>query len=92
MHRSLKTFRRNSDFPSECCATFASIKGVGWSDHASFWREGYRAFMVSDTAVFRYPHYHEVTDTPDKLHYDTLALVVDGLYYVVNDLTKADAK
>ncbi len=90
MHRGLKAFRKNSDFPTQCASTFEKIEGVGWSDHASFWAEGYKAFMVSDTAPFRYPHYHEQTDTPDKLHYDKLARATEGLYYVITELAKGE--
>jgi hypothetical protein len=42
---------------------------VGWSDHWSFWQEGYPAIMVTDTAPFRYPHYHTAADTPDRIDY-----------------------
>jgi hypothetical protein len=42
--------------------------------------------MVTDTALFRYRHYHEPTDTPDKLDYDRFALVVSGLKNVIVDL------
>jgi len=35
--------------------------------------------MVTDTAPFRYAHYHEPTDTPDKLDYERLARVTEGL-------------
>jgi hypothetical protein len=35
--------------------------------------------MLTDTAPFRYPHYHLSTDTPDKLDYDSLSRVVMGL-------------
>ena len=42
--------------------------------------------MVTDTAPFRYPHYHEPTDTPDRLRYDKLAHVVEGLVPVVASL------
>ena len=79
MHCAVRAFRAHSDFPIECCATWARISGVDWSDHASFWREGYRAFMVTDTAPFRYRHYHTDQDTPDKIDYDSLARVTGGL-------------
>jgi hypothetical protein len=59
---------------------------VAWSDHWSFWQEGYPAIMVTDTAPYRYPHYHLESDTPDKLDYDRFALVVSGLEAVVRDL------
>jgi len=44
--------------------------------------------MVTDTAPFRYPHYHEPTDTTDKLDYDRFALVVSGMESVIAELAK----
>jgi hypothetical protein len=38
------------------------------SDHAAFWDRGYRAVMLTDTANFRNPHYHQPTDTLDTLN------------------------
>ena len=52
---------------------------MGWSDHWSFWQEGYAGVMVTDTALFRYPHYHERTDTVDKIEFVRYVQVVDGL-------------
>jgi hypothetical protein len=72
-------FRAESDFPSEGVAAPGFIAGIGWSDHWSFWREGYPALMVTDTAPFRYDHYHTPEDTPDKLDFASMARVVDGL-------------
>ncbi len=33
------------------------------SDHAPFWDQGYPALMLTDTANFRNPNYHQPTDT-----------------------------
>ena len=79
-------FRRHARFPSEGVAAPAFIPGVDWSDHASFWEAGYPALMVTDTAPFRYPHYHLPSDTPDKLDYERLARVVTGLRGMLLDL------
>lgn len=79
MRRAGREFRRRAAFPSEGVAAPADIPGIGWSDHWSFWQEGYPAVMITDTAPFRYPHYHAPSDTPDKLDYDSLARVVIGL-------------
>ena len=35
------------------------------SDHAPFWAAGIPAIMITDTANFRNPHYHNSTDTLD---------------------------
>ncbi|MBF2027039.1 MAG: M28 family peptidase [Oscillatoriales cyanobacterium C42_A2020_001] len=42
------------------------------SDHASFWARNIGAVMVSDTANFRNPNYHQPSDTPDTLDLDFL--------------------
>ena len=42
--------------------------------------------MVTDTAPFRYPHYHTAEDTPEKVDYERLARVVAGLSRVVDRL------
>jgi Zn-dependent M28 family amino/carboxypeptidase len=79
-------FRANAKFPSEGIAAPEVIPGVGWSDHWSFWRAGYPALMVTDTAPYRYPHYHQASDTPDKVDYDRLARVTEGLVTVMETL------
>ena len=79
MRRMAKTFRRHSDFPLEHVAAFRWIPGIGWSDHLSFWREGYPALMVTDTAFYRYHYYHTTEDTPDKLTYPAFGRATDGL-------------
>src|SRR5207245_10415629 len=38
------------------------------SDHAAFWHHGYPAVMLTDTANFRNPHYHQPTDTLETLN------------------------
>jgi Zn-dependent M28 family amino/carboxypeptidase len=80
LRRLAAAFRAHSDFPLETAATFRFIPGVSWSDHRSFWHRGYRALMITDTAFYRYRHYHAASDTPDKLAYSELARVTLGLF------------
>ncbi|MEC4819830.1 MAG: M28 family peptidase [Scytonema sp. PMC 1069.18] len=84
---TISSFRRHTQFPSEGAALLGVIPGVGWSDHWSFWQQGYPALMVTDTAPFRYPYYHTELDTPDKVDYDRLARVVAGLERAIADLS-----
>ena len=79
MRRLAAAFRASSSFPLEHAATFAWVPGVAWSDHLSFWRQGYRALMVTDTAFFRNPNYHAATDTPETLDYPRMAALTEGL-------------
>ncbi len=86
VRQAVGTFRASTAFPSEGVAAPAWIGGVSWSDHASFWQAGYPAIMVTDTAFFRYRHYHDATDTPEKLDYTGLARVTRGLVNVAASL------
>ena len=79
MKKVADSFEKNSTFPAQRLAAPFWLTGVGWSDHWSFWREGYRALMVTDTAFFRNPNYHSADDTPDTLDYLRLAALTEGL-------------
>lgn len=87
VRQMLGQFRESAAFPSEGCAAPGWVTGIGWSDHWSFWKEGYPAIMVTDTAPFRYRHYHGTEDTPDKIDYDRMARVVTGLVDPIRELT-----
>jgi hypothetical protein len=86
VHDALASFRRHATLPSEGLAAPGWITGVGWSDHWSFWQQGYPGVMVTDTALFRYAAYHTHVDTPDRIVYDRFARAVAGLEKVVLDL------
>jgi hypothetical protein len=51
--------------------------------HAKLVAAAYPAVMVTDTAPFRNPHYHQATDRPDTLDYPRLGRVVAGLERVI---------
>lgn len=88
MHRAVRAFRANSAFPVQHIATFAWIPGVAWSDHLSFWRQNYRAFMVTDTAFYRYRYYHSAEDTPEKLCYEPFARCSNALFRCIAALAE----
>ena len=88
MHEVIRAFRRSTRFPTIGGVAPAFIKGVGWSDHASFSSRGIPALMITDTAVFRYRHYHTPADTPDKVDYRSLARVTAGLGRAIANLAQ----
>ena len=77
---------RRVQFPSEGMAAPRWLKDIFRSDHAAFWRCGYPAVMITDTANFRYKYYHTPQDTIDKINYEALARVVTGLQEGVLEL------
>jgi Zn-dependent M28 family amino/carboxypeptidase len=80
-------FRSATSLPVIASPAPERIPGVGWSDHWAFWQHGVPAVMFTDTAPFRYPHYHTREDTPDKINYDRLARVVTGCIGVLRALS-----
>ncbi len=92
LHQAIASFRKNCKFPSQGAAIPRSVPGAGWSDHWAFWQHGYPAIMVTDTAPFRYPHYHTEEDTPGKIDYDRMTRVLTGLVAVVTDLVDSQTK
>jgi Zn-dependent M28 family amino/carboxypeptidase len=55
------------------------MPAVRLSDHASFWDQGFKAVMLTDSAFFRNPYYHTAADTMDKLDFEFMAEVVESL-------------
>ena len=51
-----------------------------FSDHLNFWKQGYPAVMVTDTAFYRNTEYHTLNDTYNRLDYYKMAKVVDGVF------------
>lgn len=87
VRNAIASFRRHVRFPSEGASLPSGIPGVGWSDHWSFWQQGYPAIMITDTAPYRYPYYHTEQDTIDKIDFDRFTRVVAGLVEAIDDLS-----
>jgi len=85
----LRQFMSVSDFPVEGVATFGWIPGINWSDHWSFWKEGYPALMLTDTAPFRYPEYHSLGDLPERVNRRGFARAAHGIIQAVRRMAGA---
>lgn len=48
------------------------------SDHVSYWRAGRKGIMVTDTANFRNPNYHQSSDTAETLDYRFITQIVQA--------------
>ncbi|HVO66729.1 MAG TPA: M28 family peptidase [Syntrophales bacterium] len=82
-----KSLRESSSIHIETLSTVSFIPGVDFSDHRSFWKMGYPAVMITDTAFYRNPNYHAQTDSIDTLNFDKMNDLLNGLLNVVRNLT-----
>lgn len=53
---------------------------AGLSDHINYWKYGYHAVMITDTAKVRNPNYHSESDTIDTLDFERMKEVVNSTY------------
>ncbi len=83
-----RAFSEGTDLPAETLNAPCFVVGIDFSDHWSFYKMGYQAVMVTDTAFYRNPNYHRFTDVPATLDYEKAAMVVDGLASVISCLTR----
>jgi hypothetical protein len=59
---------------------------AGLSDQRNYWKFGYPAAMINDTAFVRNPHYHQKSDTIDTLNFDKMTEVVNSAYRAVTGM------
>jgi len=86
LHRTIRSFRRSTPFPAVGGVVPDFIEGADLSDHWAYRRFGYPALMVTDTAPFRNPHYHQPDDLPETVDCRSLARVAIGLELTLRDL------
>jgi hypothetical protein len=79
LSRFARDWRAASSFPLHGAVMPGVFSGLALSDQLNFWDLGFPALMLSDTAFYRNPNYHESTDTPDTLDYEKMAKVAQAL-------------
>ena len=66
------------------------IPQTRFSDHASFWNYGYPAVMLTDTAMFRNPHYHTHHDIHETLDFTFIENVSKAVVSIIGVLADQD--
>ena len=89
LKKVVRGFRKASDFPVEYLIAPAFFTpAISLSDHWSFWKFGYKAVMITDTAFYRNPYYHTPQDTAETIDYRSMSKVIKGLYDVLFNLAR----
>jgi len=60
-----------------------ALQGIDFSDHRNYWHFEYDAIMLTDTAFYRNSNYHRKSDTIDKIDFERMAAVIDGVVYTL---------
>ncbi len=81
------SIRKAGGIPVETLTTFSLVPGVDFSDHNSFWKRGYPAVMITDTAFYRNPNYHSPDDRIETLDFRKMSALLEALVQTAKDLT-----
>lgn len=82
MRRTKAIMKGATDLPVYSVNAPSLVVGIDFSDHRSYWSEGFPALMVTDTAFFRNNNYHKAGDTYEILDYPRMAKVVQAVYAI----------
>ena len=64
----------------------AKLPGIDFSDHLNYWRYGYGAVMITNTAFYRNKNYREQTDKMGTLDLKRMGLVIDEVFLTLKKL------
>lgn len=84
--RADRVFREATDLPLRTVSLPSFVRGADFSDHRSFWAQGWPAVMFTDTSFYRTPNYHKAADLPGTLNFGYMAAALDGVAAVLDDL------
>jgi Zn-dependent M28 family amino/carboxypeptidase len=81
-----RLMKKNSLIPTKSFKGPASLPGVDFSDHRNYWKFGYSAIMITNTAFYRNKNYHTNTDKIETIDFKRLALTIDELYLTLKQI------
>ncbi len=59
------------------------LQGIDFSDHRNYWKQGYKAIMVTNTSFYRNKNYHTKHDVIETLDFDKMSDVIKGIYWAI---------
>jgi hypothetical protein len=75
--RFTKKFKKGASIRTKRFNGPKVLPGVDFSDHLNYWKFGYSALMITDTAFYRNKNYHQQTDTIETIDFKRMADVLD---------------
>ncbi len=73
-------FKRTALIKTKKFTAPAALPGIDFSDHLNYWKFGFSALMITDTAFYRNKNYHQPTDTLNTLNIGKMAQVINAVY------------
>lgn len=81
-----RTMKRSARLPVKKFNGPKKLTGIDFSDHLNYWKFGFSACMVTDTAFYRNKNYHQYSDQIGTLDLNRMKLVIDGVFFSILNL------
>lgn len=81
-----RSMKKEQVIPTKSFSGPAWLPGVDFSDHLNYWRFGYSAVMITNTAFYRDYNYHTTNDKMELLNIGKMGLVIDELYRTITKI------
>jgi hypothetical protein len=88
VRRVKRAMRTASPLPVYSFNAPAFMPGINLSDQINYWKQGYNAVMITDTAFMRNSRYHTAEDKPETLDYGRMAMTVQGVYAAIFEIAR----
>ncbi len=83
-----KKFKKHDLIDTKSMSFFDVGDIYNLSDHINYWHFAYPAIMITNTAYYRNPNYHAVTDKLETLDIVSMSKVIDQLYLTLLEMEK----
>jgi len=74
------TFKKLATIKTKMFTGPQALQGIDYSDHLNYWKFGFSALMITDTAFYRNKNYHKTTDQMHTLDIGKMAQVINSVY------------
>jgi hypothetical protein len=81
-----KTMKEEQVIPTRSFKAPAWIPGVDFSDHLNYWKFGFSAVMITNTAFYRNHNYHTPNDKAGSLNMGNIGLVCEEIFRAIKKL------
>lgn len=78
-----KHFKKNKLLRTKKFTAPMKLPGIDFSDHLNYWRFGFSALMITDTAFYRNKNYHKSTDTLATLDLNRMSQVITTVFTTI---------
>jgi len=81
-----KLMKKQNLIKTKSFSCTSKLPTLDFSDHLNYWKFGFDAILITNTAFYRNKNYHEETDKIETLDLKKMSAVIDQLYVTIKNI------